>query len=90
MSKKAIEQAAVASPIAAAAKQIRTLVDDWPRMDAAAEREVRDAMFADVRLEDGALVAAAPRPGWLAYLETALSPVYHVRGWWESNPRRPP
>lgn len=63
------------SPVAAAGEQIRTLVDDWPRMDAAAKREVLDTIFTDVRLDDGALVAATPRPGWLAYLETVLAPV---------------
>lgn len=85
-----LERAAIVSPVATAGEQIRTLVDDWPRMDAAAKREVLDTIFTDVRLDDGALVAATPRPGWLAYLETALAPVGAGRGWWESNPRRPP
>ncbi len=89
-----LEQAAVPSPVAAAGDQIRTLVDDWPRMDAAAKREVLDTIFTEVLLEDGQLVSATPRAGWLTYLENALAPtgkrVGGARGWWGSNPRRPP
>ena len=89
-----LEQAAVPSPVAAAGDQIRTLVDDWPRMDAAAKREVLDTIFTEVQLENGQLVSATPRPGWLTYLENALAAtgkrVGDARGWWESNPRRPP
>ena len=89
-----LEQAAVPSPVAAAGDQIRTLVDDWSRMDAAAKRQVLDTIFTEVQLEDGQLVSATPRAGWITYLENALAPtgkrVGDARGWWESNPRRPP
>jgi len=49
-------------------------------------RQVLETFFSDVEIEDGRLVAATPRAGWLQYLESVCA----TRGWWESNPRRPP
>jgi hypothetical protein len=71
------------------AESIGSLVDDWPLMDAGQKRQVLETIFADVSLEDGALVAATPRSGWIPYLEAVLGRAasFHGRRRRESNPR---
>jgi hypothetical protein len=62
-------------------------------MDPTQRRRLLGTIFESITMKDGALLAAKPKADWVEYLEevTALpSRVAHLRGWWESNPRRPP
>ncbi|MGH2450505.1 MAG: hypothetical protein ACRDGE_04390, partial [Candidatus Limnocylindria bacterium] len=84
-----------AAPFRRASETIGSLVDDWDAMDAGQKRRVLESIFQDVVLDEGQLVSATPRAGWLDYLEAILeSPqggrrrgVFDVRRRRESNPR---
>jgi hypothetical protein len=59
-------------------------------MDAGQRRQVLETIFSEVRVDDGVLVSATPRSGWIPYLEgvlTARTPVCVGRRRRESNPR---
>ena len=73
-------------PLALADARLASLVAEWDALDGGERRQVLETIFSDVEIDDGRLVAATPRAGWLRYLESVCA----TRGWWESNPRRPP
>ncbi len=84
--------AAAPPPVVQAGDTIATLTDDWDELDGGQRRQVLETIFSEVVVDDGRLVSATPRPGWLDYIErtgvlTMGAPVLVGRRRRESNPR---
>jgi len=79
-------------PIAQAGETIATLTDDWDELDGGQRRQVLETIFSEVEVDEGRLVSATPRAGWLDYIERTgvlnmKTPVLVGRRRRESNPR---
>ena len=79
-------------PIAQAGETIATLTDDWDELDGGQRRQVLETIFSEVEVDEGRLVSATPRAGWLDYIErtgvlSVGAPVLVGRRRRESNPR---
>jgi Recombinase zinc beta ribbon domain/Recombinase len=61
--------AAAPPPIVQASETIATLTDDWDDLDGGHRRQVLETIFSELVLDEGRLVSATPRPGWLDYIE---------------------
>ncbi len=74
-----------------ASETIATLTDDWDELDGGQRRQVLETIFGEVVVDEGRLVSATPRPGWLDYIEQtgvlSAKPVCVGRRRRESNPR---
>jgi aminoglycoside/choline kinase family phosphotransferase len=71
---------------------IETLADRWGEMQPAQRRRLLATIFESITMRDGTIVSAKPQPAWLDYFTevTTLPENRPLRGWGESNSRRPP
>ena len=79
-------------PLQQASDTIATLTDDWDQLDGGQRRQVLATIFSELVLDEGRLVSATPRPGWLDSI-TRTGVLYETPAFWvgrrrrESNPR---
>jgi hypothetical protein len=74
------------------ARRIGTSPEECDVLDGEQRRQILERIFSEVLVDDGRLVSATPRSGWLDYIErtgvlTMGAPVLVGRRRRESNPR---
>ena len=79
-------------PVVQASETIANLTNDWDDLDGGARRQVLGTIFSEVVVDEGRLVSATPKPGWLDYIERTgvlnlKTPVLDLRRRRESDPR---